>query len=114
MTDRREILRRLALGDDGYLEALLAERRRTTAAPALGHEGEALVRLGALAATDGSDLTWQHTIGAALDAGLTADEVVDALLVLAPVIGLNRVVAIAPKVALAIGYDVDAALETMA
>ena len=36
---------------------------------------------------------------------------VDALVVLAPVIGGTRVVAVAPKLALATGFDVAAALE---
>lgn len=110
MPDREEVLRRLTLGDQGFLDSLITARR--TGSPGrLGHEGEALVRLGALAVADGSDLTWQHTVAAALDAGLTRDEIVDALVVLAPVIGLTRTVAIAPKVAQAIGYDVGAAIE---
>ena len=69
------------------------------------------MKLGALPVTDGSDLSWQQTIGAALDAGLTADEVVDALVVLAPIVGRTRVIAVAPKVALATGYDVTSELE---
>ena len=44
---------------------------------------------------------------------MTADEVVDALVVLAPVIGRTRVMAVAPKVALATGFDVAAALEAL-
>ena len=43
--------------------------------------------------------------------GWTADEVVDALVVLAPVIGRTRIMAAAPKVALATGFDVEGALE---
>ena len=69
------------------------------------------MKLGALAATDGSDLAWQQTVACALDAGWTADEVVDALVVLAPVIGRTRIMAAAPKVALATGFDVQGALE---
>ena len=111
MADREETLRRLTLGDDAYLDALLSERQAAHGrrGPRLG--GEALVKLGALAATDGSDLAWQQTVACALDAGLTADEVVDALVVLAPVIGRTRVMAAAPKVALATGFDVDRAIE---
>ena len=111
MADREETLRRLTLGDDAYLDALLDERQAAPATVGLNWVGEALVKLGALAATDGSDLAWQQTVGCALDAGLTADEVVDALVVLAPVIGRTRVMAIAPKVAHATGFDVDRAIE---
>ena len=113
MADREEILRRLTLGDAAFLDALIAGRQRQRAPGdcALDHVGEALLKLGALTVTDGSDLTWQQTVAAALDAGLTADEVVDALVVLAPVIGQTRVMAAAPKVALATGFDVATALE---
>jgi len=111
MADREETLRRLTLGDDAYLDALLDERQARTGDVCLDWVGEALVKLGALAATDGSDLAWQQTVACALDAGLTADEVVDALVVLAPVIGRTRVMAAAPKVALATGFDVEQAIE---
>jgi hypothetical protein len=111
MPDREEVLRRLTLGDQSFLDSLISTRRTGTPGTTLGHEAEALVRLGALAVSDGSDLTWQQTVGAVLDAGLTADEVVDAVVVLAPVIGITRTVTIAPKVAQAIGYDVGAAIE---
>ncbi len=112
MADREETLRRLTLGDDAYLDALLNERQAHPAATALDWVGEALVKLGALAATDGPDLTWQRTVACALDAGLTADQVVDALVVLAPFIGRTRVMAAAPKVALATGFDVEGAIES--
>lgn len=110
MADREEILRRLTLGDVTCLRTL-TEERRLADAPVLDHVGEALVKLGALIVTDGSDVTWQHTVAAALDAGVTADQVVDALVVLAPVIGGTRVVAVAPKLALATGFDVASAIE---
>ena len=93
MPDREEILRRLTLGDVTCLDSLVDERRAVGSGPPLDYVGEALVKLGAL------------------DAGLTADQVVDALVVLAPVIGGTRVVAVAPKLALATGFDVVAALE---
>lgn len=111
MADREEILRRLTLGDVAYLDALVIERQRAPSDCMLDHVGEALVKLGALAVTDGSDLAWQQTVATALDAGLTADEVVDALVVLAPIVGRTRIMAAAPKVALATGFDVATALE---
>jgi hypothetical protein len=111
MADREEILRRLTLGDAAFLDALLTGRHAAPGDAALDHVGEALVKLGALTVTDGPDLAWQQVVGAALDAGLTADEVVDALIVLAPVIGRTRVMAVAPKLALATGFDVAGALE---
>jgi alkylhydroperoxidase/carboxymuconolactone decarboxylase family protein YurZ len=41
----------------------------------------------------------------ALAAGATTDEIVGTLLAVAPVAGVARVVAAAPEVALALGYD---------
>jgi alkylhydroperoxidase/carboxymuconolactone decarboxylase family protein YurZ len=46
-----------------------------------------------------------------LAAGATEDEIADVLLAIAPVAGLGRVVAAAPEVATALGYDIQAALE---
>ena len=43
--------------------------------------------------------------------GATEDEIADVLLAIAPVAGLGRVVAAAPDVAIALGYDIAAALE---
>ena len=48
---------------------------------------------------------------AAVDAGATADEIVEVLVGVARVVGLPCVVAAAPNVAIALGYDVDEDLE---
>ena len=48
----------------------------------------------------------------ALAAGASIDEIVGTLIAVAPTVGLARVVSAAPELALALGYDVDAALET--
>jgi alkylhydroperoxidase/carboxymuconolactone decarboxylase family protein YurZ len=47
----------------------------------------------------------------AIATGATDDEIADVLLVIAPVVGLGRVVCAAPDVATALGYDIVAALE---
>jgi hypothetical protein len=46
-----------------------------------------------------------------VNAGAAAAEIVDVLIGVIPVVGLPRVVAAAPKLALALGYDLDEALE---
>jgi alkylhydroperoxidase/carboxymuconolactone decarboxylase family protein YurZ len=43
--------------------------------------------------------------------GASEDEIAGVLLAIAPVAGLGRVVAAAPEVAIALGYDIEAALE---
>lgn len=45
-------------------------------------------------------------------AGATGDEIADVLLAIAPVSGLGRIAA-APNMAIALGYDVAAALEEL-
>ncbi len=109
--DLEELFRRLALGDATYLDQLVHDRGTTRGDRRLDATGEALLRMGALASSDGSGSSWQHAISEGLDAGLTTYQLVDALLVLAPVIGAHRTCAIAPKVAAALGIDLDAMFE---
>ena len=72
---------------------------------------EALMRVAATVAVDASLASFQHAVAVALAAGATRDEIVASLEAVTPVTGAARVVQCAPKVALALGYDVDAALE---
>ena len=79
----------------------------------LAPKTHALVRLGALLAMDSASSSYQATVEAALAAGATVDEVVGTVIAVAPTVGLARVVSAAPELALALGYDVDAALEAL-
>ena len=54
-------------------------------------------------------LEW--SAGRALAAGASEDEIADVLMAIAPVAGLGRAVAAAPGLAIALGYDIDTALE---
>ncbi len=47
-----------------------------------------------------------------MDAGASAAEIVDVLVGVVPVVGLPSVVAAAPNLALALGYDTDEAMES--
>jgi alkylhydroperoxidase/carboxymuconolactone decarboxylase family protein YurZ len=71
----------------------------------------ALVRLAALVAVGGAVPSYGAQADAAVDAGATAAEIVDVLVAAVPVVGLPRGVAAAPKLALALGYETDDALE---
>ena len=74
----------------------------------------ALVRVAATIAVDAAPASFQHAVAVALAAGTTHDEIVAALEAVAPVTGAARVVQCAPeKIALALGYDVDDALERL-
>ncbi|WP_338748136.1 carboxymuconolactone decarboxylase family protein [Janibacter alittae] len=66
-----------------------------------------LVRLGALVTVLAGVPSIRVEIDAAVGAGATEAEIVGVLDALLPVVGRPRVVAAAPKVALALGYDVD-------
>ncbi len=52
------------------------------------------------------------TIHDALEAGADEDDVVAVLLAIAPFVGVARLSSVAPAVALALDYDLDAALES--
>jgi alkylhydroperoxidase/carboxymuconolactone decarboxylase family protein YurZ len=110
MDEYKQHLRRLAVHDDALLDALAVEGSAGTTA-AIDEKTRALVRVAATIAVDAAPHSFQHAIALALAAGATNDEVVASLEAVAPVTGAARVVQCAPKVALALGYDVDAALE---
>ncbi|MFZ0013976.1 MAG: carboxymuconolactone decarboxylase family protein [Acidimicrobiia bacterium] len=71
----------------------------------------ALVSIGAAVCMDAPTKTFRSLVDAGLEAGATTEEVVGALLAVAPTAGGPRVVAAAPRIALALGYDVEAAFE---
>jgi hypothetical protein len=52
-------------------------------------------------------------VEAAEQAGVSKDEIVGTLIALLPVVGAARVVAAAPNLGLALGYDVAEALEEL-
>ena len=60
---------------------------------------------------NGPPSAFETAASAALAAGATEDELVEVLIAAAPTVGSAHVVAAAPKLALAMGYDVDAAFE---
>ena len=106
----QEILRRLAIIDEGFVEGHAGLGLGLPASRLLDPKTAALVRVGALVAigSPGVCLEWGST--RALAAGATADEITDVLLAIAPVAGLGRVNAAVPDVAAALGPDVEAAL----
>jgi len=105
----QETLRRLAIFDEGLAEAGLR--------PSLAGESEldaktvALLQLAVSVAIGSSAVCLQWSTARALAAGAAKDEIADVLLAIAPVAGLGRVVSAAPGVAIALEYDIDAALD---
>jgi len=111
MTEYKETLRRLALNDESFVESELRMGCDTVEVSRLDPKTHALVRLGAALAIDAAPSSYQSAVEPALAAGASIDEVVGTLIAVAPTIGLARVVSAAPELALALGYDVEAALE---
>jgi 4-carboxymuconolactone decarboxylase len=111
MTDYEQTLRRLAVSDDRLLASLVAQSDPAIAASARDAQVHALVRLGALIAIEGSGASYVAVVESALAAGASVEEVIDVLLAVAATVGNARVVAAAPLLARAVGFDVDAAFD---
>ena len=74
----------------------------------------ALVRLAALVAVGGAVPSFGAQTDAAVSAGASDAEIVEVLFGVIPIVGLPRVVAAAPKLAMALGYEMDEAFESPA
>ena len=107
----KEHLRRLAVHDDAFVSLLLGGEENTAVTSALDRRTAALVRVAATIAIDAAPSSFQHAVSLALADGATREEIVASLEAVTPVTGAARVVQCAPKVALALGYDVESALE---
>ena len=112
MSGHETTLRRLTLRDDAYIDGLLADERRNAVAFALDGR-RALVQIAALIAVDATPPCYMEAIAAARQWDATTDEIVGCLIAVLSVVGVARVVSAAPKVGLALGYDVDSALELL-
>lgn len=104
----QETLRRLAIFDEELVTAGFGlDLGRTSV---LDPKTAALLQLGVSVATGSSAVCLEWSVGRALAAGATKDEIADVLVAIAPVAGVGRVVSAAPQVATALGYDIEAAL----
>ena len=111
MSDYRTTLRRIAVRDETIVEWMQAEHEVTSAVAKLDYRVCGLVRIAALIAAGGSVPSYRRATDLARLGGATSDEIVAVLAAVAPTVGVDRSVAEAPKIALALGYDVDEALD---
>jgi len=107
----QETLRKLAMIDEGFVESGAQIGLGPVAASGLDLKTAALLQVGVAVALGSPAVCLEWSTGRALAAGATEDEIADVLLAIAPVTGLSRIVAAAPELATALGYDVTAALE---
>ena len=105
--DYMERLRRLAINDARFVEAAGAE----VDPRGLDSKTLELARLAALITVGGAVPSYRAQADAAVSAGATAAEIVDVLVGVVPIVGLPCAVSAAPRLALALGYDIDDALE---
>jgi 4-carboxymuconolactone decarboxylase len=111
MEDYRVTLRKLAVRDDRYIDALLQTDETSATLAGLDDRSHALVRIGTLVALNAAPAAYMSSVEAAVKAGVSYEEIVGVLIAVLPVVGLARVVSAAPNLGLALGYDVGEALE---
>jgi alkylhydroperoxidase/carboxymuconolactone decarboxylase family protein YurZ len=107
----QEILRRLAMIDEGFVEDEAGLGLDQAQASALDPKTAALLHVAVCVGIGSPAVCLEWSTGRALAAGAGEEEIAGVLLAIAPVVGLGRVVAAAPDVATALGYDIEAALE---
>jgi 4-carboxymuconolactone decarboxylase len=105
------VLRRLSIRDDAFIREVLASAEDVGVAAPLDSKTCAFSRIAALIALDAPSPSYLSPVDEARRDGATDAEIVGCLVGLMPIVGIARVVAAAPKLGLALGYDVAAALE---
>jgi alkylhydroperoxidase/carboxymuconolactone decarboxylase family protein YurZ len=106
-------LRRLSINDTRYLDACLHSDAADDTIHGLDPHARGLLRLGILVALDGPPSAFEWATSEALASGATPDELVAVLIAAAPLVGSAHVVSAAPRLARALGYDLDSDLERL-
>jgi 4-carboxymuconolactone decarboxylase len=112
VTSAEEALVKLVIGDRAFCREI-ADVRVGGYQADVDASTTALMRLAALVAIGHAGPLLGEAVSDALDAGVDGDAVVGSLLALAPTLGVNHLVAAAPAVAVALGYDLDASFESL-
>jgi hypothetical protein len=111
MSSVDEAFRRLAVGDARFIAAIADVEARDVALHRLDARTEALLRIGALIAVDAPPTSYRAAVEMAQRSGARLEDLLAVLVAVAGAVGSARVVSAAPRIALAAGYDVEAALE---
>jgi hypothetical protein len=111
MSTVQEAFRRATIGDPTFISAIADPDSREVDVHRLDSRTEALLRIAALVAVDAPPSSYRGAVEAAQRAGARLDDLFAVLLAVAGDVGSARIVAAAPRIALAAGYDVEAALE---
>ena len=113
METYEDILRHMVVNDRRFVAEQLYRDHSIGEVCGLDDRSKSLVRVAALITHGGSAQTFRWTVGDALEAGVTPDQIVGTMLAIAPLVGAASIVSTARKVALALDYDVDAVLESL-
>lgn len=111
LTDYEQTLRRLALSDDRLVSSLLTRSEAVIGGGRRDEPLRPLFRLAALIAGGGTCASYQAVVESALATGADVEEIIDVLFAVAGTVGSARVVAAAPLLARAVGFDVDEAFD---
>jgi 4-carboxymuconolactone decarboxylase len=104
-TSSEKRLQGLAAGDLNVLDTLVRMHEGTFEASGLDPTTYELVRIAALAAIDGSPMSWLANLGLAGNLGVSADQILGTLVAIAPMVGTVRIVSSAGKIARALDLD---------
>ena len=111
MLSAEDGFRRLTIGDPGLVASVAGPEGRSLDVQCLDARTEALLQIGALVALDATPSCYRPVVEAAQRAGARLEDLLAVLIAVAGTVGSARIVSAAPKIALAAGYDVEAALE---
>lgn len=106
--DPRETLRRLTIGDEAMLSRLVG---RAKGSEARRSHAITRVRLAALIATDAPTVSYRAVLSEAGSGQANLDELLEILIAVAEEAGSARVIAAAPRIAAAAGYDIESDLD---
>src|SRR6266704_6705964 len=80
-------LRKLAIGDDAFIDGVLASDRANLGQSGLDPKSHALVRLGALIAVDAASPSYLDALASARASGTSDEELVGCLIAVLPELG---------------------------
>jgi alkylhydroperoxidase/carboxymuconolactone decarboxylase family protein YurZ len=89
------------------MEGLLGVQRENMEDSGLDPRSYAMVKIAALIALDAPPASFIAQVSFALEAGVSAEEVLGVLVAVGPQVGMPKVVAAAPELMLALGLTVD-------
>ncbi|MHB8894736.1 MAG: carboxymuconolactone decarboxylase family protein [Candidatus Geothermincolia bacterium] len=102
-----DTLKGLSIHDMDVIGSLVEVQIDNIEQSGLDPKTHALVRIASLISIDAAPASYMWQIGMALESGVTPDEIVGVMVALAPTVGMAKIVAAAPEIALALGVELE-------